>query len=168
MKDVNYAIIAETKRRIVEESIPRINQCLGYLDEGEVWITANDNCNSIGVLILHLCGNVRQWILSGACGLPDIRDRNLEFNPAKKPSKDELTAMLNELQVDLLEHLPKIQGLNLLGEVSVQCYNETILSILVHAIEHFSYHTGQIVYLTKHLKDVDTGFYAGQDLTAKG
>jgi len=57
-----------------------------------------------------------------------------------------------------------IEKVDLEATQSVQCYVETNLSILVHVIEHFSYHVGQITYITKMLLDIDTGYYAGQSL----
>ena len=166
MQEVQEAIIKETLRRIVDECIPRIIHCLENLTEEDVWYHHNDNSNSMGVLILHLCGNVRQWILAGVCGQVDGRQRDLEFNPENKPSKVELIQKLNDLASDLLARLPKIKGNILLEVRKVQCYEETVLSMLIHATEHFSYHTGQIVYFTKYLKDIDTAFYAGQNLSA--
>jgi len=163
---IQDALITETLRRIVGESIPRIQQCLDSLSEDETWYQNNDNSNSVGILVLHLCGNVRQWVLSGVCGLPDVRQRDMEFKPDSYPERSELKAMLDILASDLKKHLPKIKEGILLEERKVQCYEETVLSMLVHAVEHFSYHAGQIVYFTKYLKDVDTAFYADQDLTA--
>ncbi len=166
MQEIQNALIKETLRRIVGESIPRIKQCLNTLSEEEVWYHQNDNSNSVGVLTLHLCGNVRQWVLAGVCGLPDNRQRDLEFSPQDQPSRVELARRLDVLASDLSSHLPEITDDILLDVRKVQCYEESVLSMLVHATEHFSYHTGQIVYFTKYLKDVDTAFYADQDLTA--
>lgn len=166
MTQIQDALIKETLRRIVGECMPRIKQCLDSLSENEIWYHHNTNSNSPGVLILHLCGNVRQWILSGVCGLADHRARDLEFKPESHPDKSVLKEMLDLLASDLQKHLPSINTDVLLEQRKVQCYEETVLSMLVHAVEHFSYHTGQIVYFTKYLKDIDTAFYADQDLTA--
>ena len=141
---------------------------MGYLNEEELWQKHHDNNNSAGVLILHLCGNVRQWILSGACGLQDTRERNKEFSPDYQLSKIELEEELHKLVEDLEDNLDKIPADQLLTVKPIQCYEETIFTMIIHAIEHFSYHTGQIVYYVKYLKNVDTAFYAGQDLTVKG
>ena len=168
MEAIKEILIAETKRRIINESIPRIIQCLDCLSEQEVWHKSNDNSNSVGILILHLCGNVRQWILAGACGNKDQRNRDSEFDPKNQITKDELKNQLQILCIDLESYLPRLDAKQLLIVKSVQCYEETIFSMIIHAIEHFSYHTGQIVFYTKFLKDIDTAFYADADLTAKG
>lgn len=158
-------IITEVHRRIVEESIPRIIQCISLLDHKEIWHKPNPNSNSMGVLVIHLCGNVRQWILSGACGLPDKRERDLEFSPTEEVVLDELIQKLEMLKQDLILNLPSISAEHLAEIKKVQCYEESVMTILIHAVEHFSYHTGQIVYYTKFLKDVDTAFYADDELT---
>ena len=157
-------IIAEVHRRIIEESIPRIIQCISLFNHKEIWHKPNPNSNSMGVLVLHLCGNVRQWILSGACGLSDKRERDLEFKPQEEFSLTELIQKLELLKQDLIFNLPSISAENLAEIKKVQCYEESVITMLIHAVEHFSYHTGQIVYYTKFLKDVDTAFYADDEL----
>ena len=77
--DVGRALIAEAKRRMFDESQARIVQCLGKLTQEQIWRRPNVNSNSVGNLVLHLCGNIRQWIISGLGGAPDERQRDAEF-----------------------------------------------------------------------------------------
>ena len=160
-------LIQELNRRIFEESIPRIIQCLNELTEKEIWFKPNQNSNSVGNLILHLNGNVRQYILSGLRGERDIRNRNLEFSESGPMSTSRLISLLSTLELDIKMGLQNIQADDLLREREVQCFRESGLSIIVHVIEHFSYHTGQIVYYTKYLKNIDTAFYGDLNLNAK-
>ena len=60
-------------QRLFEESVPRLKKCLDELTEEEVWKRPNEYSNSMGNLVLHLCGNVRQWIVSGVGKLLSIR-----------------------------------------------------------------------------------------------
>lgn len=162
------ALIAEFERRVMEESMPRIKKCLSLLSEEEVWIRPNENIVSIGNLILHLCGNARQWILSGVGGQADLRERDSEFSEKGPLPKAQLIKKMDLLAVDLSAVLKELPAEKLLEKNEVQIYEETVLSMLIHVIEHFSYHTGQITFLTKSLKNVDTGYYAGQDLGKAG
>jgi hypothetical protein len=57
----------------------RIVDCLGRLSNEQIWARGVENENSIGNLVLHLCGNVQQWIASGVGGEADVRDRDAEF-----------------------------------------------------------------------------------------
>lgn len=164
MKTIEEEIKKEVLRRINGESIPKILDCLLSLTEDELYFRYNENCNSINNLIQHLDGNVRQWILAGACGSRDFRNRPSEFNADNKLSKEELVRLLNKLKYDLEEHIPKIDEEVFLEKRKVQCYSESVLSMLFHATEHFSYHTGQIVYITKSIKNIDTAFYGNDQL----
>ena len=165
---IKDGIIVEFKRRVEQESIFRIKKCLTLLDEEEVWYQHNPKVNSVGNLVLHLTGNARQWIISGVGGLPDTRQRDAEFEQKGHKSKAELQAMLEELAHDMNQVLAKITPEQLLDVRAVQVFEETILAILIHVIEHFSYHTGQITYLTKLIKEIDTNYYGDLDLTQKG
>lgn len=129
------------------------------VEEGQIWFRQNDQVNSIGNLILHLNGNARQWILSGLLGQDDHRIRFKEFIPDQNINKKQLLEMLDVL-VDDLEKALQTGNIDRLLEIrKVQVYEESGVSILVHVIEHFSYHTGQITLLTKQMTNRQTGYY---------
>ncbi|GMW00711.1 MAG: hypothetical protein AMXMBFR84_18480 [Candidatus Hydrogenedentota bacterium] len=158
------ALIEETKRRLFEESFPRLRTCLGLIGPEDVWHRVNGECNSVGNLMLHICGNARQWIGSGLGGANDNRNRASEFAASGPMPASELLAHLDETETFLRETLERIDPDTLLQKRRVQIYDESGLSILVHVIEHVSYHTGQITHMVKAMKAVDTGYYAGQKL----
>ena len=146
----------------------RINRCLDMLGEDRIWHRPNTNTPSVGNLVLHLCGNVEQWINATLGGFPDQRDRDAEFETRGPVPIPELKARID----GTLRHATTtITGLNeadLAHTWAVQGYRETGVAILVHVVEHFSYHTGQITLHTKLALDMDTGWYADHDLGAKG
>lgn len=154
----------ETRRRILEEFIPRILMCLSLLSEEEVWFRPNNESNSIGNLVLHVEGNARQWIISGLGGAKDERNRKIEFEEKGPLPKSQLIDKLNLLYLDIERILDKIDLKNLLTVRKVQVFEETGLAIWIHAIEHFSYHTGQIAYATKMITNTQLGFYADLNL----
>ncbi|HMQ48826.1 MAG TPA: DinB family protein [Saprospiraceae bacterium] len=158
------AIQAEVLRRLFDESFPRLRQCLGELDEAAIWYRPNEHSNSVGNLVLHLCGNARQWIISGLGGMPDTRKRQAEFDEQGPIPVADLEALLDVLEKDIRQVMAQLSPEDLLRERPVQIYVESGLSILIHVVEHFSYHVGQIVYFVKTRKNKDMGFYAGQDL----
>ncbi|WP_373511334.1 DinB family protein [Persicitalea sp.] len=146
---------------------PRIVQCLDLLSEAEVWQRPNASSNSVGNLILHLCGNIRQYIVSGLGKQPDDRERDAEFAAAGGFTKEEL---LQKLEVTVQEAAKVIEALdqgNLLSERVVQGFSLTGVAIVIHVVEHYSYHAGQIAFWTKLLKDKDLAFYGDRDLNAK-
>jgi len=133
--------------------------------EEEVWLSLNDATNSMGNLILHLNGNVRQWILSGLMGQPDTRQRQEEFDALPRSlEKTDLIHMLDQLEAEVREALEEVSPEDLIRKRSVQVFEESGLSILVHVVEHFSYHVGQITYIVKSIKNEETHYYGGQSL----
>lgn len=160
-------LIAETRRRIIGENVPRIKKCLLELSEAEIWYRPNPHSNSMGNLVLHLCGNVRQWLLSGLGKATDQRKRQQEFDEQGPIPRAELFHTMDQLMVEVDALLDTLSPSQLLAEHQVQVYRESGVSILIHVIEHFSYHTGQIAFFVKYRKDLDLGFYAGINLEVK-
>ena len=158
------ALVEETRRRMLEESFPRLRQCLSLLTDEEIWRRPNPQSNAVGNLVLHLCGNAQQWIGSGLGGNPDTRKRQAEFDERGPLSRDELHRKIDETEEVIRKVLEQVTPEDLLTVHPVQTFEENGLSILVHVVEHFSYHTGQISYFTKALKDVDLGYYRGVKL----
>lgn len=150
--------------RVIEESLARITQCVGLLSKEQLWHKHNQNTNSIGNLILHLEGNIRQYIIAGVGGTKDNRERNKEFADGYDYNS---TFVLDKLSQTLHQADAVVQQL---GEdkfteaVNIQGFPHTRLSAILHVIEHLSYHVGQITYYTKYVNDVDTAYYGGLDL----
>lgn len=136
-------------------------RCISICTAEELCFRPNENSNSIANLILHLNGNVRQWVFAGILGLNYKRNRPNEFIPKEGMSLSALQTVLEALKTDLLHYTPTITAELLDKTHSIQVYQETGFSALVHVIEHFSYHTGQIALLTKLIKNQDLGFYSG-------
>ena len=137
------------------------------MKEDQIWHQANQNSNSVGNIILHLCGNVRQWILTGLADQKDTRERDREFELASRVSAEKLVEKLDELMKEVSDYLDEMPAKILLEERNVQGFEETGLSILIHVVEHFSYHVGQITYYVKAANDIDTKYYGGVDLNKK-
>ncbi|RMG61781.1 MAG: DUF1572 domain-containing protein [Bacteroidetes bacterium] len=161
-------LLGEVRRRLLDESIPRLQKCLDLLPEEAIWHRPNAQSNAVGNLVLHLIGNVRQWILAGLLGETDTRQRQQEFDARGGWSRAELKAQLASLAQDLDEALDQIPAGALVREYAVQGFTESGIGILMHVVEHFSYHVGQVTYFTKAHLDVDTGYYAGENLDHTG
>jgi len=167
-KEIFDQIKSEVRRRLFDESMPRLKRCFEKLSEEDVWWRPNDNSNSIGNLILHLCGNIRQWMLSALGGRVDNRVRQMEFDERGPLPKDALIQKLDQVMREVDELLDQLHPKTLIEKKVVQGFEETGMSILIHVIEHFSYHVGQIVYATKAAKDIDLRFYGNKDLDVTG
>lgn len=162
------ALIQNESLRHLREGQERIHACVKRLNDEQLWHRPNANTASVGNLVLHLTGNVGQWINSTLGARPDRRDRDSEF--AERGPIDR-RVLLEQLDATLAQAYEVIRGLgeqDLERTWGVQGFRETGTAIVVHVVEHFSYHVGQITLHTKLLLDVDTGYYGGQDLNAKG
>lgn len=151
----------------LEENTPRIEKCLLQLSDEEVWKRPNLHSNSVGNLILHLCGNITQYILSSLGGQPDFRMRDEEFAAREGYTRDQLLDKIKITVNAATETIRKLNREELLREREVQGFNLTGIGIIIHVVEHYSYHTGQIAFWTKLLKNTNLEFYAGIDLNKK-
>jgi uncharacterized damage-inducible protein DinB len=159
-------IVAQIILRM-EEITPRIEKCLAELTEAEVWQRPNPASNSVGNLVLHLCGNIAQYAISSLGNRPDLRDRDAEFAAKEGFSKAELLEKLTRTVREAVETIRHSSREELMRVRSVQGFQLSGIGIIVHVCEHYSYHTGQIAFWTKILKNKDLGFYAAIDLTVK-
>ena len=163
----HHLFISDIRRRLFEENQARIHKCLDLISEDQLWFKHNEHVNSIGNLILHLCGNITQYVCAGILREEDIRNREKEFRVVGQFSIAEIRNHLDRSMENIDLKLEKISPEMLLENYEVQGFAENGTSILLHVTEHFSYHVGQITYLTKILNNVDTRFYGDLDLNAK-
>ncbi len=148
----------------LDESTRMIKKTFEYLVDEDMWKRPNEQSNSIGNLILHLCGNITQYAISSLGEQIDNRERDAEFAKKGGLTKVEL---LNKLiqTVDLAKTtIQKATSEQLLTKRNVQGFNFSGIGIIIHVVEHYSYHTGQIAFWAKLLKDEQLGFYDGLDL----
>jgi len=153
--------------KTMDENTSKIKACMIQLDDKEIWFRHNEHVNSVGNIILHLCGNIRQYIISSLGGAPDVRERDLEFSTAGGFTNEELTAKWQDTIREATMIIARVSPENLLRHRIVQGTEHSGISIIVHVTEHYSYHTGQIIFLTKLYKNIDMGFYAGIDLNQR-
>ena len=150
----------------VRELASRIDVCLAALSSEQVWKRGGENENAIGNLVLHLCGNVRQWIVSGIGGEPDARQRSGEFAAQGGVSAVELRERLSATVSRAVEVIEAVSTAQLLQRRNIQGYEVSGLESIYHVVEHFSMHTGQIIFAAKAITGADFGFYG--ELSATG
>ena len=156
--DLAERFLANARHSLQVHHLPRIIQCLRLLSEKDIWWRPNPTSNSVGNMALHLSGNVRQWIISGLGGEPDRRQRDKEF--AGRGPTPRLN-LLNRLRKTVREACRVLDGLSSreLARVHlIQGFRVTGLEALSHVTEHFAYHTGQIIFVTKLKRGEDLGF----------
>jgi len=158
MSDIGKAFIARSRYHLGEDFLPKIEHCLEKLSDDQIWWRANEQSNSIGNLVLHLCGNARQWIVCGVGDGADGRDRDAEFAQREIP-RDELLSLLRTTISDVDATLARYEPERLLETRTIQGTEGSALDAILHVVEHFAMHAGQIVLLTKQLTAQDMHFY---------
>jgi uncharacterized damage-inducible protein DinB len=138
----------------------RIGSCLDRLSAEQIWARGGENENAVGNLVLHLAGNVRQWIISGVGAAPDVRERDAEFAARGGASVADLKERLGGTVTEAVAVIGAVSPERLTERLTVQKYEGSVLEAIYHVVEHFSMHTGQIQFATKMLTGVDLGFYA--------
>ena len=126
-----------------------IRHCVNQLSEDQVWWRPAESMNSVANLMLHLCGNVRQWLVSGVGETVDIRERQKEFDQRNSASKTELMQQLESAVADAREVLAGISAETLLRARRVQGYDVRGIGAVFHSVSHFRGHTQEIVHMTR-------------------
>lgn len=164
IEDAGRHFVDMSRYYVGSDYLPKIRRCLAALPEEDLWWRPNDSSNSVGNLLLHLSGNIRQWIVSGVGGRADIRERWKEFTAdgaGEGGGRDSgaLLTYLEETLADVDEVLAGLSPDDLLRRTVIQGQEVTLLEGVLHAVEHFSMHTGQIIYVTKLRTGADLRFY---------
>lgn len=133
----------------LSSALGKIKHCLGQLSDEQVWWRAQLSLNSIGNLTLHLCGNLRQWVIAGLGGTADVRDRPSEFAERGPISKDELLRKLDTAVTEAKEVLLRLAPHQLLETRRIQGFDVTALAAIFDTVPHFRGHTQEIIYMTR-------------------
>jgi uncharacterized damage-inducible protein DinB len=150
--------LSSSQERLAKLDLPLIVKSLQQLSEEEIWWRPNPPSNSAGNLVLHLCGNVRQWIVSHLGGAEFERKRDLEFSEKGPIPRNKLVAQLRRTVRDACRVLARLSDDSLAQKHTIQGLRVNGLEAVYHVVEHFSYHTGQIIYITKLKRAQDLRF----------
>ena len=153
------AFVERSRYYLSYEYPTKIRLALEALDETTIWKRENEGSNSIGNLLLHLAGNVREWVVSGIGGDPCDRNRAAEFAASSGFTKAELLSGLASSVGDADRVLSRVSQSDLDSQVTIQGRETTVLAAIYHVVEHFSMHTGQIIMLAKMYSSRPIRFY---------
>ena len=133
----------------LDEALRIINHCVNQLTDDQVWWRPSESMNSVANLLLHLSGNVRQWIVSGVGGVADVRERQKEFDQRSSTPKTELMQQIGSAVADAKMALSGISAEELLRIRPVQRNDVTGMQAIFHSVAHFRGHTQEIVHMTR-------------------
>jgi uncharacterized damage-inducible protein DinB len=149
MSTLARTMVRESTRFLRDVYLPRLERALDRLPAGDLWWPPGDDVISVGTILLHLEGNVRQWILGGLCGEPDHRDRDAEFAATDGPGAEELFGALSLTVLGASERIDALSEKQLAACYDIQERLVTGIHAVYHVVEHFGYHTGQAVWIAK-------------------
>ena len=134
---------------LLQQSVRKIDHCLNQLDSDQLWWRPEPELNSIGNLILHLCGNLNQWAVCGITGSVDQRQRSQEFRSDAKVSREKLQSLLHCTVEQACQAMQSLSAAALLENREIQGFSVSVLGAISHTVSHFVGHTHQIIYLTR-------------------
>ena len=156
-----------SRKKLLGQYWPRLRGAVEPLTDEQVWWRPNEASNSIGNLLLHLNGNVRQWLVDSFDGLEDKRNRPAEFGERERIPVSELLSRLGATLDEAETVLARLTAEELAAPMEIQGYHVTGLHAVYQVVEHFGLHYGQILYIVKTLTGADLKLYRGLDATGR-
>jgi hypothetical protein len=149
-----------SRHKLLEQYWPRLRGCVESLTDEQIWWRPNQASNSVGNLLLHLNGNVQQWLVGSFNRQPDARNRPAEFHEETQPTGSALLEQLGKTMREAKDILTRLTESDLVEQHEIQGYDDISgLAAVYQVIEHFGFHYGQVVYVTKMLQNRDLCFY---------
>ena len=149
----------------LEDASGKILHCLRQISDDELWWRPDESQNSIANLILHNCGNLRQWVVSGVGGSADRRNRPQEFAQRDRIPKTHLIEMLESVIHDACQTLAETSEERLLQQLQIQGFELTGMQAAIESVAHFRGHTQEIIHMTRAFRgdDYQFSFIPGPD-----
>jgi len=129
--------------------------CLKKLTDDQVWQRQGAHENAVGNLVLHLCGNARQWVMHGVGGVPDVRVRDAEFSADRGMSGAELVALFQSTMAEAKNVIAAVPAERMVERITPQGRDVSVLEAIYQVVGHVQQHVGQIILLTKQMTATD-------------
>lgn len=134
---------------LLDAAMIKINHCVDQLSDEQIWWRPSEDINSIGNLLLHISGNLRQWGIVPLSGAQDQRERQSEFDFRGPLERRELLAKVSDTVAEAKSQFSSLGEERLLAETVIQGFPVTFLGAITHTSSHFIGHTQQIILLTR-------------------
>jgi hypothetical protein len=156
-----------SRKRLLTQHWPRLKACVEPMTMEQVWWRPNEASNSVGNIVLHLNGNLTQWLVASFNQMEDKRDRPAEFAAQGGLTAAEVLGRLGATMTVVEKVLNRLTAEELLAPYEIQGYKVRGIDAVYQAIEHFGLHYGQIAYIAKSLSGNDLGFYRELNKTGR-
>jgi hypothetical protein len=148
-------LFVEFSERKLGDMTTKLTTCLDRLSDEQVWARGGPHENAVGNLVLHLCGNMRQWILHGVGGKPDVRTRDAEFSADGGMGRAELVALFTTTVDEVRGVIATVSMERLVETIHPQGRETSVLGAIYQVVGHVQEHVGQIILLTKQMVGTD-------------
>jgi len=162
--EIAQLFLAHSIKRL-RQMTAHIESCFSRLSDDQVWSRGATHENSIGNLILHICGNARQWIGHGVGEEPDVRNRPSEFSARGGLSRAELLSHLHSTVDHAVAIIEKVTPERMVERINPQHEVVSVLDAIYQVVGHVQLHTGQIIFAAKILAGEDLGLYRPQPVS---
>jgi hypothetical protein len=132
-----------------------LTACIKKLTEEQIWRRQGAYENAVGNLVLHLCGNARQWIMHGVGGVEDVRMRDKEFSADGGMSGAELIALFESTMDEAKRIIAAVPAERMTERVHPQGRDVSVLEAIYQVVGHVQQHVGQIILVTKQMLGTD-------------
>jgi hypothetical protein len=166
-QDISSLFLEFSREKLLNQYWPRLRRSVESLNDEQVWWRPNDASNSVGNLILHLNGNIQQWLVAPFDRVEDTRNRPAEFSERQIVSGRVLLETLESTMRRASDVLSRLTEPDLRTTFHIQGYTVSGLHAVYQVVEHFGLHYGQILYITKSIRGEDLGFYRELDKTGR-
>lgn len=143
------ALIGKETSHELGDAVAAIRHCFDQLDVDEVWWRPNETMNSVANLVLHVCGNMHQWIVAGVGGAQNTRRRQREFDERSRIDKAELLQKLDDTLLEVNAILEKLTPELLAEKRRIQAHEVTCLQAILHSMAHLRGHTQEMIHITR-------------------
>ena len=148
-------LFLEFSERKLGEMTKKLMTCLDRLSDDQIWARGGPHENAVGNLVLHLCGNMRQWILHGVGGKPDVRTRDAEFSADGGMGRAELAALFTTTIDEVRSVIAAVPQERLVEIIHPQGRETSVLGAVYQVVGHVQEHVGQVILLTKQMVGTD-------------
>jgi uncharacterized damage-inducible protein DinB len=152
-KSLDNVAFEALQGRIVRILPAQIKACVEELSEEQLWWRPNEQTNSVGNLVLHLSGSMRHYLSRGVGGIDYHRDRPAEFAERGPLPKAQLLSIFDETIDQAAQVFTSLDTSRFLEPTDEQNYVPTVFDLIFNIAIHLATHTGQIIYVTKMLKE---------------
>lgn len=157
MTDTSALFLTASSQKLTD-SVKTLGRCLDRITDEQVWSRGGEYENAVGNLVLHLCGNIRQWIIHGVGGHADVRVRDAEFSADSGYTRAELLALFSSTIDEAIPVINSVSDSRLLETMHAQQRTKTVLEAIYMVVGHVEMHMGQIIFMTKQLAGTDLDF----------